>query len=341
MDTEALDVFCHVLPPRYCEAVRVACAKVPFMFERAANIPTMVDLDARFRLMDRFREYRQIISLGSPPVESLGHTERVVRLARAANDAMAEWVAKHPDRFAGFVAALPLSDADESIGECERACNELGAMGAQIFSSINSQPLDAPELLTVIEHIHRLGRALWLHPVRPMARPDYPVETFSMFDSWWAFGWPYETSLAMARLVFAGVFDRYPDLVIVAHHGGGVVPMLEGRLAAGLDQLGTRTPPGFETATATKLRERPVNAFRRFHADTASFGSKITIACGLDFFGHSRMLFASDMPFGPEAGGAILRETLAAVNALDVSTETRRAILRGNAERIFNLKGAQ
>lgn len=300
----------------------------------------MVDLEARFKLMDRFPGYRQIISLGSPPVESLGHAARVARLAKIANDTMAEWVAKHPDRFAGFVASLPWCDAGESAQEAERACAQLGALGAQIFSSINSHPIDSPETIALVERIHHMKRAIWLHPVRPMARPDYPVESVSMFDSWWAFGWPYETSLAMARLVFAGVFDRHPDLVVVTHHAGGIVPMLEGRLAAGLDQLGSRTPPGLEAATATKLRERPVDAFRRFHADTASFGSKLTIACGIEFFGPSRMMFASDLPFGPEQGGAILRETLAAVNDLDISSDTRRAILRENAERVFRLKSA-
>ena len=337
MSTQIIDVFCHVLPPVYSEAVR-RVAKPPFMFERATGIATMCDLDARFRLMDGFEGYRQIISLASPPIESLGHAGRVRDLATIANDAMAEWVAKYPDRFAGFVASLPLHDVETSVRETDRACGELGALGVQIFSSVNSQPIDSPEVMQIIEHVARMGKAIWLHPVRAMARPDYPSEPVSKFDLWWAFGWPYETSLAMARLVFAGIFDRFPDLVIVTHHAGGVVPMLEGRLAAGLDQLGTRTPPGSEAAVETQLKERPIDAFRRFHADTASFGSKTTIACGMEFFGIDRMMFASDMPFGPESGAKNLRDTLAAVGALQFQTEKKQALLHGNAARVFQLR---
>lgn len=310
------------------------------MFERATGIPTMCNLDARFRLMDAIEGYRQIISLASPPIESLGHAGRVRELARIANDAMAEWVAKYPDRFAGFVASLPLHDVETSLCESDRACNELGALGVQIFSSVNSQPIDSPEVMQIIEHVARMGKAIWLHPVRVMARPDYPTEPVSKFDLWWAFGWPYETSLAMGRLVFAGIFDRFPDLVIVTHHAGGVVPMLEGRLAAGLDQLGTRTPPESEAAVATTLQERPIEAFRRFYADTASYGSKATIACGIEFFGVERMMFASDMPFGPQHGEKNLRETLAAVDALGLTAEQRTAVLSGNAARVFGLKGS-
>lgn len=336
MRDSAIDVFCHVLPPVYSEAVR-RVAKPPFMFERATGIATMCDLDARFRLMDAFEGYRQIISLASPPIESLGHAGRVRDLAKIANDAMAEWVSKYPDRFAGFVASLPLHDVETSLREADRACKELGALGVQIFSSVNSQPVDTPDVMPIIEHVARMGKAIWLHPVRVMARPDYPSEPVSKFDLWWAFGWPYETSLAMARLVFAGIFDRFPDMAIVTHHAGGVVPMLEGRLAAGLDQLGTRTPPGSEWATDTTLKMRPIDAFRKFYADTASFGSKATIACGMEFFGVDRMMFASDMPFGPESGEKNLRDTLAAADALQLQPEQKKAVLHGNAERVFQL----
>jgi len=325
-----------VLPPAYCAAV-IARTSPPFMFTRAASIPAMADVEARFRLMDAFPGYRQIISLGSPPVEALGHAARARDLARVANDAMAEWVEQYPDRFAGFVAALPLNDPDASLTEATRAYETLGALGVQLFSSVNSQPLDAPELLSIIDHTARAHRAIWLHPVRPMARPDYPGEAVSKFDMWWAFGWPYETSLAMARLVFSGIFDRWPDLVVIAHHAGGIVPMLEGRLAAGLDQLGTRTAPEHEEAIRTPLRERPVDAFRRFHADTASFGSHAAIACAMDFFGIDRVLFATDIPFGPEGGAQLLRDTIQAIDKLPITEQQRRAILVTNAQRILGI----
>jgi aminocarboxymuconate-semialdehyde decarboxylase len=337
MPTPIIDIFCHVLPPAYCDAVRRVC-KPPFMFDRATSIGTMCDIDARLTLLDKFDNLRQVISLASPPIESLGHAGRVRDLAPLANDLMAEWVTKHPTRFPGFVAALPLHDTDNAVREAERACNDLGALGVQVFTSVNSQPLDSPEVLAIIEHVAKMGKAIWLHPVRAMFRADYPAEPVSKFDVWWAFGWPYETSVAMTRLVFAGFFDRFPNATVITHHCGGLVPMLEGRLDMGLDGLGTRTPPEHRAAIETTLRERPVDAFKRFHADTASFGAASSIACATHFFGANKMLFASDAPFGPNGGEDIMRRTLDAVNTLAMNETERRAILADNAINVLGLE---
>ena len=123
-----------------------------------------------------------------------------------------------------------------------------------------------------------LGRPVWLHPLLTMATPDYPNESVSKYDLWWAFGWPHETSVAMGRLVFAGVFDRWPQLTVITHHGGGTIPMCEGRIEHGLTELGTRNGPDMAHAVATDLREPPLTAFHRFYADTATFGSRRRIA---------------------------------------------------------------
>ena len=141
----------------------------------------------------------------------------------------------------------------------------------------------------------------------------------------------------MGRLVFAGVFDRWPELVVITHHTGGIIPMMEGRLGGGLDCLGIRTPDDHGDAIKTALKQRPVDAFRCFYADTATFGAKPPIDCGLAFFGTERLLFATDMPFGPEEGLSNVRSTLAAIHAMDVTPHQRRQILGGNAERVLAL----
>ena len=142
----------------------------------------------------------------------------------------------------------------------------------------------------------------------------------------------------MARLVFAGVFDRWPDLVVITHHCGGMIPMMEGRIESGLQLLGTRNPPHLADTVKTDLQERPIDAFRRFHADTASFGSRAAIECGMSFFGLDRMLFATDSPFDPEQGPGYIRETLRAIGEMDLNSEQRTAILSGNAERLLGLE---
>lgn len=334
---EAIDLFCHFLPPDYIAAVRGAATALPFMFDRACAMPAMVDLDARRRIMDEFPGYRQTPSLTSPPVEALARSPRAEELARIANDAFARIVSDDPQRFPSFVATVPMHDPEAAMAELERAVRDLGAAGIQIFTTTNGRPVDDPGTLSVIEHAARLGRPVWLHPIRPMTHADYAGEAVSRFDLWWAFGWPHETSLAMGRLVFAGVFDRYPDFNVITHHAGGTTALMAGRLGPGLDMLGTRTPPAHLDAIRTPLREKPLDAFRRFHADTATFGSAEAIACGLGFFGAGRTVFATDMPFDPEGGRGFIHSTLAALESLDLSGATREAILSGNARRLLQL----
>lgn len=334
---ESIDIFCHYLPPHCCEAALSKATRPLHMLKRASTMEVMVNLEARFRMMDMFPDYRQIVSLSSPPLELIADHHVTIELARMANDALAELVRDYPERFPGFVAALPMNDMDASLAEANRAVHDLGACGVQIFTHVNGRPLDEPEFLPLYALMAELDKPIWLHPTRGMNFPDYATEDVSKFEIWWAFGWPYETSAAMARLVFAGVFDRWPNLKIITHHMGGMVPMMEGRIESGLAAVGNRTPPGQEAAVATDLKERPIDAFRRFYADTASFGSRAAITCGLEFFGIDHMLFASDMPFGGEGGLANIRDTLRIIDQLELSAEDRDRLLNGNARSLLDL----
>ena len=209
---ESIDIFCHWLPRKFIARVQACSTRPLHMFDRAAAMPAMVDLEARLRVMDEFPGYTQVPSIASPPVEAVGVPAVACELAQLANDEQAAIVARHPDRFPGFVAVLPMNDPDGAMREATRAIRELGAVGVQIFSNINGRPLDEPEFLEVIRHVTALGCPIWLHPIRGMD-PDYRAEAISRFDLWWAFGWPYETSVAMGRLVFSGVLAETPALL--------------------------------------------------------------------------------------------------------------------------------
>jgi len=337
----ALDIFCHILSPAYCDAANAAAESPLHTFARAQAIPAMVNLDARFRIMDQFDDYRQVPCLASPSIEMIAGSEKSPELARIGNDTMAALAAEHPDRFPAFVAGLPLNNSETALEEAERAVDDLDAAGVQLYTNIDGKPVDHPDILPIVELMAAKKRAVWLHPIGGMTTPDYPTEKVSKFDLWWAFRWPHESSVAMGRLVFSGIFDRYPELVVITHHVGGTVPMMEGRLDSGLKLLGTRVLPGEECAIDTPLREKPINAFKRFHADTASFGSSAPIACGRAFFGIDRILFGTDMPFDPEQGPGSIRGTLTAIDALDLTAEERDAILSGNARRVLNLHGVE
>ena len=340
MNERSIDVFCHCLPPLFCSAANRLLKRPLFMFERAQQMPVMVDTESRLRMMDRFPGYCQVLSLASPTIEAIAEPDQSPELARIGNDALCEMAAGHPDRFPGWIASLPINNPVAAMAEVDRSVKGLGAVGVQVYTNVNGHPLDESRYLQVLEHTAAIGCPIWLHPIRPMTVPDYPTEEVSKFDLWWGLGWPYETSVAMARLVFAGLFDRWPNLTVITHHCGGMIPMMEGRIESGLQLLGTRNPTHLSDAVKTDLLERPIDAFRRFHADTASFGSRAAIDCARSFFGIDHMLFATDSPFDPEQGPGYIRETLRAIGEMNLTEEESTAILSGNAERLLKIGGS-
>src|SRR6195256_2145810 len=217
--TMKIDVFNHIFPKPFFERLQEVIVNRGAI-KRWLNIPFLHDLDVRFRMLEEFGpDYRQILSLSAPPIESINPDHRITRdLATLANDSMADLVRLHPARFPGFIASLPLNDPDASVAELERAVTHLGALGVQVFSNVNGLPLDDPRFSSLFETADRLGCPILLHPARGAGVPDYPGEKKSKYEIWWTFGWPYETSAAMQRLVFLRLFDRLPGIRIVAHH---------------------------------------------------------------------------------------------------------------------------
>ncbi len=332
-----IDIFPHIFPRTFNDKMMSIPERAGNMQKRVREIPVMVDLDLRFRIMDQFPGYRQVLTLASPPLEALMESKDSPELARIANDGMAELVAKHPDRFVAFSASLPMNNMDACMKEVDRSINQLGAKGVQVFSNVNGHPLDEPQFLPLFERMAQLDLPMWLHPARPSSFPDYAVEKKSRYEMWWVFGWPYETSVAMGRIVFAGIFDRFPDLKIITHHLGAMIPYFEGRVGAGLDQLGARTPDSERELVQHKLKGRPIDYFRMFYADTALFGAVGATECGLAFFGIDRVLFGTDMPFDPEKGPGFIRETIRVMESITLAPSDRQKIYEGNARRLLKL----
>jgi predicted TIM-barrel fold metal-dependent hydrolase len=331
-----LDVFCHVFPQRAFDYFLRIAPDLHDMGKRVRNIPILFDMDLRFRVMDEFGDYRQIISMASPPIESYARPEAAVELARIVNDEMAELVSRHRDRFPGFAASLPMNAPEAAERELHRAIRDLGARGVQVFSNAAGKPLDREEFRFLFDAMAAYDLPIWLHPARGANFPDYATEDRSLYEIWWTFGWPYETSVAMARLVFAGVFDRHPGIKILTHHMGAMIPYFEGRVGHGWDQLGRRTSGEDYASLRRSMKMRPLDYFHLFYADTALFGSLAATRCGLDFFGADRVLFASDTPFEPEPG-VYIRETIGVIDRLEIPDEQRRWIYWQNAARLLRL----
>src|SRR5215475_16233551 len=235
-----IDAFCHFSPKRYFDALVESPAGQKDIGKRVRGIPALYDLELRLKVVDQFPDYTQILSLGLPMVDRLWGPDKTPEMAKIANDGLAEIVAKHPKHFAGWSALLPMNAPAAAAEEAARSLAS-GASAIQLATNANGVPLDAPQFLPVFEVIANSGKPILLHPARTRDMPDYPSETYSKYEICSVLGWPYETGVTLARLVFSGIIDRYPGLKVIAHHLGGVIPYLEGRVGHSFDQLGART----------------------------------------------------------------------------------------------------
>ncbi len=326
-----IDIYTHIFPGDFYRHMSKAAPRLENIGKRMQQVKMIHDLDIRFRLMDEFGEYGQVISLPNPPLEDIADPATGAELARIANDAMAELVRQHPDRFVTFIAALAMHDMDRAMDELHRAIRDLGARGVQIFTNVGGRPLDEPEFQPLFAAMAEYDLPIWMHPARAADMPDYKAEERSRFEMWWCFGWPYETSVAMARLVFSGLFDRHPGIKIITHHMGGMIPFFDGRIGPGMAVLGQRTTDEDHTEVLSSLEKPHLDYFRMFYGDTAMFGSNLGIKCGLEFFGIDHAVFSTDCPFAP------VRETFRSVEDLGLSEEDRQKLYGANARRLMRL----
>src|SRR5262245_27315046 len=331
-----IDVFAHLLPPRYLqERNRRADARFATQYARYASANRgLTDLSLRFSIMDKFPDVRQILTIAGPNIESITTPADAVACARIANDELAALVSAHPDRFVGACACLPMTDIDAAVAEAERAIDTLGFLGVEIFTDIAGRPLDSPEFLPIFARMATYDRPILLHPRRTNTTIDYAGENKSKFLVYTNFGWPYESTMAMARLAFGGVMDRFPDLKIITHHAGGLVPFFHKRIELSWDF--NQQLMGYERDGATG-NIPPVERYRRLYCDTAIQGNTPALMCALDFFGADRMVFATDTPYDNEFGERVYRETIPAVEAMSVPDEVKQPIFEGNARRLFKL----
>jgi uncharacterized protein len=327
-----VDAFPHVLTRPALDRFVAAASGPALDFLRGLQARTylapMWDLDARFRTMDEADDYVQVLTWCSPPIEQVAAGSVGADLARLANDAMAELVAKYPDRFVGFAASLPMDDPALALREVERAVGQMGALGVQVFTNVNGRALDTPRYEPLWARLAALDRTVWVHGARRSITPDYDGEQLSRFGMWAALGWPYEMGLFSGRMVASGVLDRYPGLRFYLHHSGGMTPTFSRRVNGSWLELQADAP---EDAAAYGALQRPVaDYFKRFYADTSG-QTLVAIQAASSFFGAEHVLLGSDAPFGS------LSAHLATVAQLDLSDGDRALLLGGNARRVLGL----
>ena len=319
-----IDVFCHVVPPKYVSALQGMVDRgkmAPFsdFFRGELRVPGISDMDKRFSLMDAHPEMRQVLSLSGPFLETVALPDDAALLARIANDEVARLVEKHPDRFVAGVATLPFNNPDATLIEIDRAVNELGLKGIQIGTDVAGAPLDSPGLHGIYEKMAACDLPILIHPSRNTFGPDYPGENDSKYNLFSIIGWPHSTSMAIMRLAYGGVLEKYPGLKFITHHAGGTIPYLAKRI---------------ELADRKEL-PRPIGDYlRRFFADTAVQGNTANLVCAAAFFGADHLLFGTDFPFNRDTSMA-----LRAVHEMIIPDEERRQILGENTRACLKLAG--
>jgi aminocarboxymuconate-semialdehyde decarboxylase len=328
-----IDAYTHFMPAKFYD--KLVESGAGDIGKRMRSIPAIYDLDYRRRMVESFPDYGQIISYPMPPVETLAKSpDQIEDYCKIINDGLADICAGYPKQFPGWVAQTSPLMPDAGVREAQRAI-KMGALGVQIYTNLLGRPLDEPAFEPFFAAMNDTGKPIWLHPARGANFPDYLSEKKSKYEIWWTFGWSYETAAAMARLVFSKIMDRYPNLKIIVHHFGGIVPMLEGRIGPGWDVLGQRTSDEDYGALLKTLKKRPLDYFKHaFYADTATFTAAPAMRAGFDFFDFDKIVFASDCPFDPEGGTMYIRETLRILDDMKFSAEQRAAVDHGNLEKL-------
>ncbi|MCJ7596481.1 MAG: amidohydrolase family protein, partial [Desulfobacterales bacterium] len=262
-----IDAYSHIVPPNYKEALyKIA----PKLHDRdVVPCRPLYDLDARFRIMDLYEPIRQVLTLGRIPVEHAAEPAKAADLARLANDEMAELVYKYPDRFVAALTTLAMNNIDAALEETDRAIKDLGFKGVYLHTPVDEKPLDLPEFMPLYEKMSEYNLPIVIHPMRKPSHPDYLSEDESKYWIFSLFGWPYDTTAAMARLVCSGIMEKYPNLKILTHHCGGMVPFYAERIKQFM-QLLDRKRGGPQKP---ELKKEAIDYYKMFYADTAIYGN--------------------------------------------------------------------
>jgi predicted TIM-barrel fold metal-dependent hydrolase len=330
-----IDVFNHFMPKAYLDRLaelvpgHVAVTAFP-------RLKTLVDVDARRRLLDEFDGLQNVLCLANPPLELVAPPDRSPELARLANDSLAEVCRRHPEHFPTFIASMPMNNVDAALAETDRAIKQLGARGIQMFTNVAGKPLSAPEFRPLFRRMVAHDLPVFVHPMRGPQFADYATEQASEDEVWFSFGWPYETTACMTRLIYSGLLDELPALKIVTHHMGGMIPYFSGKINLGFRQIFFGTPERNPHAEERGLKKPPVEYYKMLYADTA-LGEVAPTRCGHAFFGTAQCLFATDAPFDAEQGRGLTRKTIHAVEALEIPPADKERIFSGNARALLKL----
>jgi predicted TIM-barrel fold metal-dependent hydrolase len=285
------------------------------------------DIERRLQHMDQLGIDIHVLTIPAPGADRFARDD-AIGMARVANDAIAAIARKHPKRFIGFFT-LPSADIQASLDEIERSVNHLGLRGFGCFANLNGQALDREELFPIYERLARHKLPVYIHPTAPLATEAVGIDIMPTL----IFGWAFDSTVGMTRLVYGRVLERFPEINWVVADVGGVLAFFAQRA---INIYSGRTE---EIRHKYGLQENPLDSFRRFYVDTADHPAS-TLRCVKDFFTADRMVLGTNYPYGPEEGCVLVKNSLKAIDGLDLSTSEKEKILSGNAARILGIGAA-
>ena len=320
-----IDIYTHIVPEKYKAAL---AKKAPHLESHLARVPTLFDLGHRFRVMDEFKDVKQVVTLAMTAGLVLDDPGLAVDFARLANDETAEIVARYPDRFAAGVASVPLTDMDAAVQELDRAIGKLKLKGLQLLASVSNKPLDLRELMPLFEKMAAYDLPVWIFPARSLDRSSYQHYLMDV-----VFGWPYESTAVMTHLALEGLFERFPGIKILIHHCGALVPFFTHRIAE-IDEASSLLQG---MSAAGRLNRPLIDYLKMFYADTALSGNAAGLMCGRAFYAADHLLFGTDMPYDNKLGALNTRETIRSIEEMTIPDAEKRMIYADNAQRLLRL----
>ncbi len=324
-----VDVFNHFYPKQYLEALPKPFPQmVTFLSSdnpAGGKGKSITDLDYRINQMDKFGVDKQILSLPGPTIDDLPSNipvQELDKICKAANDGIAKIAENSQGRFKG-AATVSLLNVQAAVEEAERSVKDLGLLGVQILSNVRGKPLDLPEFEPLYAKLDQLGCGIWIHPSYIRKTYDWMNDNYNMNMM---MGWGIDTALATFRIFRGGVLERHPNLKIITHHLGTLIPLMAGRINGFVMGQGKNGFPPLP------LKKTPIEYLKMFYVDTAEGMWKPAMDLAHGFYGSSHMLFGTDYPWGDTP------KIIKNIKALNIPEEEKSMILGENAARLFQLE---
>jgi aminocarboxymuconate-semialdehyde decarboxylase len=330
-----VDMHAHLYPERYMDELARSGGRYGVGIERATDgrrflrfegirywwyVEPFYDVSQRLAMMDAAGVDRQVLSMG-PPMVFWADPLLGARLSRLLNEEVSRVVERHPERFVAF-AAVPLQDTTLALAELEHAVGRLGHRGVGIGSNVHGKPLDHPDLTPFWAAVQDLDVPVFIHPINPCGQPaihDYRLDLIV--------GFPFDTTLAAARLIYGGVLERFPRLQLIFAHLGGALPFLRERL-----EIGYQTRNAFPD-NPMALTQPPSTYLQCCYFDAVSFDAP-ALMCACACVGADHIVLGSDAPF---AVGSLERSVATIRGYGFASPAERLLMLGGNAARLLKL----